>query len=178
LILVPELNKSMKRYYYTLLLILSLFTAYPYPVIEPDTEYRQFLLYFSKLTLHMYWSVYEVSTKYSISPVILLSIIKEESDFDMYAVSKAGAKGLMQVMPIHNIYNKDLFDPYVNIDLGTKYFLICYKLAKGNYNEALRMYNAGIFSDRSKYKNWKYVSLICKHISSNINYQYNCRRIQ
>lgn len=75
---------------------------------------------------------------------LLKSIIKVESNFDCYAVSQKGAKGLMQIMPQNftflNIRNP--FDPEENIMGGTLYFK--QMLEKFNRIElALAAYNAG-----------------------------------
>ena len=75
---------------------------------------------------------------------LLKSIIKVESNFDCYAVSQKGAKGLMQIMPQNfsflNIRNP--FDPEENIMGGTLYFK--QMLEKFNKIElALAAYNAG-----------------------------------
>jgi soluble lytic murein transglycosylase-like protein len=75
---------------------------------------------------------------------LLKSIIKVESNFDCYAVSQKGAKGLMQIMPQNftflNIRNP--FDPEENIMGGTFYFK--QMLEKFNKIElALAAYNAG-----------------------------------
>ena len=75
---------------------------------------------------------------------LLKSIIKVESNFDCYAVSQKGAKGLMQIMPQNftflNIQNP--FDPEENIMGGTLYFK--QMLEKFNKIElALAAYNAG-----------------------------------
>ncbi|MBI5590917.1 MAG: lytic transglycosylase domain-containing protein [Deltaproteobacteria bacterium] len=75
---------------------------------------------------------------------LLKSIIKVESNFDCYAVSQKGAKGLMQIMPQNffflNIRNP--FDPEENIMGGALYFK--QMLEKFNKIElALAAYNAG-----------------------------------
>lgn len=75
---------------------------------------------------------------------LVKSIIKVESNFDCYAVSQKGAKGLMQIMPQNftflNISNP--FDPEENIMGGTLYFK--QMLEKFNRIElALAAYNAG-----------------------------------
>lgn len=56
--------------------------------------------------LHRFWYplafrniVEQISEKYNIDPLIVLSVIREESRFDADAKSVAGARGLMQIMP-------------------------------------------------------------------------------
>ena len=70
-------------------------------------------------------------------------MIKAESNFDPYAVSKAGAQGLMQLMPgtVAEMSIRDVFDPGQNIAGGAQYL---FKLLKSYGNELdLAAYNAG-----------------------------------
>lgn len=87
------------------------------------------------------------------NPIIILSIIKEESHFNPKAQSPVGAKGLMQLMPqtaneIANSYgiSNNLFDPHTNIRLGSLY----YSQIKRNLNNkdisAIMAYNGGASS--------------------------------
>lgn len=86
---------------------------------------------------------------------LVYAVIKTESDFKPEAVSKAGAKGLMQLMPDTftwlqtktgekgKLQQDDLFDPGVNIRYGTK--LLSILSAKYESEEAiLGAYHAGI----------------------------------
>ncbi|MDR3346745.1 MAG: murein transglycosylase domain-containing protein [Campylobacteraceae bacterium] len=75
------------------------------------------------------------ATKYAIEPKLIYAIIKTESDFNQYAVSRSGAVGLMQIMPktagadaYQELYKKSgqpsaeyLFDPKNNIEMGSVY---------------------------------------------------------
>ena len=88
--------------------------------------------------------ILKASLAHDIDFSLLKSIIKVESNFDCYAVSQKGAKGLMQIMPENfsflNIRNP--FDPEENIMGGTLYFK--QMLEKFNKIElALAAYNAG-----------------------------------
>lgn len=76
---------------------------------------------------------------------LIKAMIKVESDYNPEAVSRAGAKGLMQIMPAnikaYGITNP--FDPHENIMVGTHYFKSLYEKFNGNLTLALAAYNAG-----------------------------------
>jgi soluble lytic murein transglycosylase len=76
---------------------------------------------------------------------LLKAIIKAESDFNPQAVSKAGAMGLMQIMPenIDHLQVKDPFDPRENIMAGSIFFKTLYTRFNGQLPLALAAYNAG-----------------------------------
>jgi soluble lytic murein transglycosylase-like protein len=83
--------------------------------------------------------------KYSVDPDLILAVIKAESFFDTNAVSKKGAKGLMQVMDFNfaSLGITDPFNPKQNVDGGTKYLKELLDLYKGDLDLALAGYNAG-----------------------------------
>ncbi|MDH3799458.1 MAG: lytic transglycosylase domain-containing protein [Desulfobacterales bacterium] len=85
------------------------------------------------------------SQQYDVSFPLLKAIIKAESDFDPRAVSKKGAKGLMQIMPenFKPLGIKDPFDPSQNIHAGARYFKQMYDRFKGKLSLSLAAYNAG-----------------------------------
>jgi soluble lytic murein transglycosylase-like protein len=63
------------------------------------------------------------SAKYGVETEIIRAVIVAESDFDPYAISYAGALGLMQLMPetAERMGVDDAFNPMQNIDGGTRY---------------------------------------------------------
>ena len=90
----------------------------------------------------------------NLSPVLLLAVIREESRFDKRAVSRAGAVGLMQLMPSTGIWigskigrsditEDDLLDPGYNIEAGSWYLHYLMKRCGGSIVSALAAYNAG-----------------------------------
>ncbi len=85
------------------------------------------------------------SQQYGVSFPLIKAIIKAESDFDPRAVSKKGAKGLMQIMPdnFKLLGIKDPFDPSQNIHAGARYFKQMYDRFKGKLALSLAAYNAG-----------------------------------
>ena len=85
------------------------------------------------------------SRLYDIPFTLVKAIIKVESNFNRHAVSKKGARGLMQIMPdtakILKVY--DPFDPWENIMAGTKYLKMLLKRFDSKIKYALAGYNAG-----------------------------------
>ncbi|MDF1593504.1 MAG: transglycosylase SLT domain-containing protein [Desulfobacterales bacterium] len=85
------------------------------------------------------------SKRHGISAHLLNAMIKVESDYNPRAVSRKGAKGLMQIMPetmkALNIANG--FDPWENIMGGARYFKQLFNRYEGKLPLALAAYNAG-----------------------------------
>ena len=82
--------------------------------------------------------------QYDVAFPLLKAIIKAESGFNPRAVSKKGAKGLMQIMPenFQLLGIKDPFDPSQNIHAGARYFKQMYDRF-GKLALSLAAYNAG-----------------------------------
>jgi soluble lytic murein transglycosylase-like protein len=87
----------------------------------------------------------EASEKHGVSFSLLKALIKIESDFNPRAISSAGAKGLMQIMPenIRALNIKDPFDPWENIMGGARYLKQLITRFDGKLPMALAAYNAG-----------------------------------
>lgn len=83
--------------------------------------------------------------RHQIDPDFINSVIRAESGFNSRAVSKKGARGLMQLMPgtASKLGVTNSFDPNSNVEGGTKYLREL--LEKYNYDvpKALAAYNAG-----------------------------------
>lgn len=85
----------------------------------------------------------EAAEKYKVDPRWLKAIAGAESSWDQNAVSKAGAKGLMQVMPNNFQQGEKPFDPRDNIMAGARVFSWAMQQSGGDFDEALRYYNGG-----------------------------------
>jgi len=83
--------------------------------------------------------------RHQLDPDFISSVIRAESGFHPFAVSKKGAQGLMQLMPgtASHLGVGDVFDANANVEAGTKYLREL--LEKYNYDvvKALAAYNAG-----------------------------------
>ncbi len=100
------------------------------------------------------------AAQYDLDPLFVASIIRVESKFNSQAISKMGAKGLMQLMPetarwiseqtnIQFNENK-LFEPEYNINLGCWYLANLRSEFNNNINLTLAAYNGG----RGNVKKW------------------------
>ena len=97
-------------------------------------------------------SVYEVERaigrygwQYQVHPALLLAMIKAESDFNPTVISKAGAIGLMQLIPETAIHHgvENLYDTNENIRGGARHIRYLLDRFNGNLRLAVAAYNAG-----------------------------------
>lgn len=89
--------------------------------------------------------VSNISAKYNVDEKLVNAVIRQESGFNVKAKSKAGAMGLMQLMPAtaRGLGVKDPYNPVQNIEGGVKYLSNLLKKYNGNIVLALAAYNAG-----------------------------------
>lgn len=93
----------------------------------------------------------------TIDPLVVISLIRQESAFNPQAKSHVGARGLMQLMPAtarqykRNVRTSHLKRPDVNIKIGITYLKKLLKKYDGNLIYTLSAYNAG----ESRVKRWK-----------------------
>jgi hypothetical protein len=89
--------------------------------------------------------VKDAANRYRIPQPLIYAVIQVESNFDPNAVSKAGAQGLMQLMPgtAAEMGITDAFDPAQNVMGGSQYLSKLLAMFKGDRKLALAAYNAG-----------------------------------
>ena len=99
--------------------------------------------------------VEKYSEENNLDKYLVYAIIKAESNFDPHVTSSSDAKGLMQLMEEtaiersnmideQTIETHDLYNPEINIKLGTSYFAYLLGLFDNNTILALTAYNAGL----------------------------------
>ena len=119
---------------------------------EPNAKYvlilreRRPIIFYLKNDKGQYDSlIAKAAAKYNVDRDLIKAVIKAESNFNHRAVSRAGARGLMQLMPstASSLQVYDSFHPENNIEGGVKYLRYLLDLFKGNLPFALAAYNAG-----------------------------------
>jgi soluble lytic murein transglycosylase-like protein len=90
-------------------------------------------------------AIAEAAHLYKLDPNLIRAIIRAESAFNPFAVSRAGAQGLMQLMPdvAEELDVFDPFDPRQNIFGGARYLRQLLDRNDGNLDLAVASYNAG-----------------------------------
>jgi soluble lytic murein transglycosylase len=114
--------------------------------------------YWEALFPKAYWNdLKRSSAANGLDPYLVASLIRQESEFNPNAVSRANAVGLMQLLPktgklvakqekMKRYAASQLYTPAVNLQLGTRYFKGMVDKFGGRFEYALAAYNAG--SDR------------------------------
>lgn len=113
--------------------------------------------YFNHIRFGTYYSdlVIPAGQEYGFHPLFLFSVIRQESLFEGFVRSTAGARGLMQIMPPTgaeraekegwppDYSDEDLYRPQVSVKLGTAYLSFLRSYFEGDIYAALAAYNAG-----------------------------------
>lgn len=100
----------------------------------------------------------EAAKKYDLDSRLLKSVAAAESNWDQNAVSKAGAQGLMQVMPDNFHPGENPFDPRDNIMAGARVMSWAKSKAGDDVEEMLRWYNGG--KNRGSKENREYAGRV------------------
>ena len=114
-------------------------------------------IYFNHLRFGLYYTdlVFPVSETYSFDPLFFMSVMRQESLFEGFVISSAGARGLMQIIPTTgqsiatqiewppDYTSDDLYRPLVSIPLGADYLSAQRNFLDGDLYAALAAYNAG-----------------------------------
>ncbi len=101
-----------------------------------------------------YWDLFaSASTRLALDPYLVLALARQESLFNPNATSRSNARGLMQLIPStakkmaseHGMDSEAirLYDPSVNVELGTAYLKNLFEMFGGNAFRAVAAYNAG-----------------------------------
>ena len=125
----------------------------PPPLVRSLSE-KERILYLLAYPLGYPSWINQYAQKGNLDPAFLNAVILEESRFDPQAVSPAGARGLMQVLPatanqivqrvrVDGYSDTLLFDPETNLRLGSWYLSSLLQEFKGKEIWALTAYNAG-----------------------------------
>ncbi len=111
--------------------------------------------YWEALFPKAYWTdLRKYSVLNGLDPYLVASLIRQESEFNALALSRANAVGLMQLLPktgktvakqvkLKGYSAPQLFTPAVNLQLGTRYFKDMVDKYNGQFEYALAAYNAG-----------------------------------
>jgi soluble lytic murein transglycosylase-like protein len=88
---------------------------------------------------------HRAAERYGVDPALVKAVIKAESDFDPSVESRAGAQGLMQLMPgtARDLGVSDPFDPEQNVMGGTRYLKQLLSKYDGDLDKTLAAYNWG-----------------------------------
>jgi len=92
--------------------------------------------------------VVDEAVRTGIPPSIALAVAKVESNFQPRAVSSAGARGVMQIMPktgrdLYGVEPDALWDPQTNVRIGVHYLRSLFEQYGGRWDLALSHYNGG-----------------------------------
>jgi len=113
----------------------------------PDKAYR----------LDLLKSIHREATRVDLPPELVIAVIEIESRFDTFAISKAGAQGLMQVMPfwLDEIGHPEdnLVDMDTNLRMGCTILKYYMEMEKNNLRGALARYNGSYGDIKHTYSN-------------------------
>lgn len=115
-----------------------------------------------RLRQELLHTIYYEAKRAGLEPSLVISVIRGESNFRKYAISSAGARGFMQVMPfwsdIVGADSADLFNVRTNLRLGCAILRSYLDKENGNITRALARYNGSRGSDA--YPNYIYAAWV------------------
>jgi len=115
--------------------------AQTYSLVSPDGT-----VYFTNLPTRAYArDINEAAARYAVPERLIWAVIRAESGFEPRAVSRRGARGLMQLMPetAAILGVRDVFDPHENIDAGARHLRALIERFSHDLRLAVAAYNAG-----------------------------------
>ncbi|MFO7971198.1 MAG: lytic transglycosylase domain-containing protein [Desulfobacterales bacterium] len=123
-------------------------TGSPWPkgeYLTSGTDHRSSSIGRKKAERLLHPIVIKTAGRHRVDPALVKAIIMAESGYNARAVSKKGAKGLMQLMPAtaRALGVEDAFNPTQNISGGVRYFKQLVTQFDGDVKLALAAYNAG-----------------------------------
>jgi soluble lytic murein transglycosylase-like protein len=91
--------------------------------------------------------IFAAAERHGLDPALVAAVVRAESAFDPRAVSRKGARGLMQLMPAtagrFGLGAEEIHDPAKNLDAGARYLAWLLERFGGDLLRALAAYNAG-----------------------------------
>jgi soluble lytic murein transglycosylase len=114
-------------------------------------------VYFNHIRFGIYYKdlVLQASQKENLHPLFILSVMRQESMYEGFAISSAGARGLMQIMPATgqeiatgmnwpaNYTSADLYRPEISIPMGARYLARQRDYFNKDLYATLAAYNGG-----------------------------------
>jgi soluble lytic murein transglycosylase-like protein len=113
---------------------------------DTDNKKNRYLHFRARKSEHLFHPIIvEAANRYQVDSSLIKAVIMAESGYNPRAVSKKGAKGLMQLMPgtAEALGVEDSFNPKHNINGGVKYLSQLVLKFNGDIKLALAAYNAG-----------------------------------
>jgi hypothetical protein len=91
--------------------------------------------------------IFETARRHSVNPQVVAALIRAESAGNPRAISRKGARGLMQLMPAtaerFGTRKEKLYDPKENLEAGIRYLSWLVAMFPGDLSKVLAAYNAG-----------------------------------
>jgi soluble lytic murein transglycosylase-like protein len=112
---------------------------------DDGEEIRTVSLHYAKDSNYYDSLISEYSRKYRVDFALIKAMIRAESGFNPRAISRRGAKGLMQLMPetANRMNVSNVFNPTENIEGGVRYLKYLLSLFNNDLRLSLAAYNAG-----------------------------------